>query len=67
MTITYNKHAPARMHERGICRNEVETTLQILLKESRQVMAGLNLGVSLSGQVQSSCCASLVKGKRLCW
>ena len=27
MTITYTKHALARMHERGISRNEVEATL----------------------------------------
>ena len=27
MTITYTKHAPARMHERGISQNEVEATL----------------------------------------
>ena len=27
MTITYTKHALARMHERGISRNEVDATL----------------------------------------
>jgi len=66
MTITYTKHAPARMHEWGISRNKVEATLQILLKESRRIVVGLNLGDSMSGQVQSSCFVLLEKGKPYC-
>jgi hypothetical protein len=54
MTITYTKHALARMAERGISQREVEATLKNLLGKYPPTMAELSPKVSLKDLVTNS-------------
>jgi hypothetical protein len=54
MTITYTKHALARMAERGISQLEVEATLKNPIRQIPPTMAEQSRKVSLKGLVTSN-------------
>jgi len=67
MTITYTKHALARMAERGISQEEVEATVKTPFGKYPQTMAELSRKVSLKDLVTSSYFELSVKVTLLCW